>query len=201
MDFTFSDDQQAISELSAQILGDLVTPSSLKALEATGTERFAADAWAELAKADLLGLPLPVEVGGGGYGVMGAALVLTEIGRSAAPVPYLASIVLGAMTVADFGTESQKAELLADVIAGRRFLTAAVTEPGGSMTPEPPATTATPVDGGWRLDGVKTFVPWLSRTLDGDSPATRGRVLGRRPHPGRIDHRGPRRSGRPRCHP
>jgi 3-oxocholest-4-en-26-oyl-CoA dehydrogenase beta subunit len=184
MDFTFSDDQQAISELAARILGDKVTHTSLRQLESavgddgTRVERFAADAWDELAKADLLGIGLPTDVGGGGYGVVGAALVLTEIGRTAAPVPYLASVVLGAMTVADFGTEAQRSDLLGDVVAGRRFLTAALAEPGHAAMAEVPATTATPVeDGAWRLDGDKTFVPWLSRTLDGDSSATRGRVL------------------------
>ena len=188
MDFTFSDDQQAIAELAARILGDKVTHASLRQLEhaedADGApaERFAADAWHELARADLLGIALPTEVGGGGYGMMGAALVLTEIGRTAAPLPYLASIVSGAMTVAEFGTDAQRGDLLDGVVAGERFLTAALVEPGTPVVADPPATTATPAEApdgttGWRLDGDKCFVPWLSRTLDGDSPATRGRVL------------------------
>ena len=196
MDFTFSDDQQAISDLAAQILGDKVTHTSLRQLESAAVddgrgvgarepdgqpaERFAADAWAELARADLLGIPLPAEVGGGGYGVLGAALVLTEIGRTAAPVPYLASIVGGAMTVADFGTEAQRETLLPGAIDGTRVFTAALAEPGVAMVAEVPQTTALPTgDGraGWRLDGAKSFVPWLSRAGHGQSPATRGRVL------------------------
>ncbi len=183
MDFTFSDDQEAIAELAAQILGDKVTHASLRDLEAsvddTGApaERFAADSWDELAKADLLGVPLPTDVGGGGYGVLGAALVLTEIGRVAAPVPYLASILGGAMAVADHGTEAQRAALLPDVIAGRRFLTVALSEPGVAVVPDVPATTATPDGEGWRLDGTKTFVPWVSRVAAGDGGEARGRVL------------------------
>jgi alkylation response protein AidB-like acyl-CoA dehydrogenase len=40
-----------------------------------------------------------------------------------------------------------------------------------------PTTTATPDGGGWRLDGLKTFVPWLPVVARGDEPADRGRVL------------------------
>lgn len=184
MDFTFSEDQQAITELSAQILGDKITHASLRQLEnATDdagrpVERFAADAWAALAEADLLGVALPASVGGGGYGMTGAALVLTEIGRTAAPLPLAATIVAGAMTVADFGTEAQRADLLPGVLAGTRFLTAALAEPGVALAPERPATTATPeADGGYQLDGIKTFVPWVSRTAIGATAAERGRVL------------------------
>ena len=35
--------------------------------------------------------------------------MLTEIGRAVAPVPYLASIVLGASTLARFGTRTSSA--------------------------------------------------------------------------------------------
>lgn len=179
MDFTFSEEQQAIADLSGQILGDLVTPTSLKALEAQGDELFAAEAWSALADADLLGVALPVGAGGGGYGLLGAGLVLDQIGRAVAPVPFLATVVLGAMTVADFGTAAQQADLLPGVIAGTRFLTAALAEVGSALPPAVPATTATPSpDGdGWRLDGQKLFVPWLARVALGATDAERGRVL------------------------
>jgi 3-oxocholest-4-en-26-oyl-CoA dehydrogenase beta subunit len=176
MDFTFSEDQQAIGDLSAQILGDKVTHTSLRDLEASGGDLFAADAWAELAKADLLGVALPTASGGGGYGMLGAGFVLEQIGRTAAPVPYLASVVMGAMTVADFGTDAQKADLLPGVIDGTRILTAALAEPG-SPVGSAVSTTATPAGDGWRLDGEKAFVPWLSVAARGADAASRGRVL------------------------
>ena len=181
MDFTFTDDQQAIADLAGQILGDKVTHASLRALEddadARGADLFARDVWTELARADLLGVALPADVGGGGYGMLGAALVLAEIGRTAAPVPFLASIVSGAMTVADHGTADQRAALLPGTIDGTRLLTAALTEPGASVGSRP-STTATPLDGGgWRIDGEKAFVPWLPLVARGDDADARGRVL------------------------
>jgi alkylation response protein AidB-like acyl-CoA dehydrogenase len=177
MDFTFSDDQQAIADLAAQILGDKVTHTSLRALEAAGADLFAADAWRALAQADLLGVALPTEAGGGGYGMLGASLVLSEIGRTVAPVPYLASIVTAAMAIADHASAEQRDALLPGAIDGSRIFTAALIEPGSALPPRTPVVTATPDGSGWRLDGEKAFVPWLSLAARGADAAERGRVL------------------------
>ena len=95
MDFSFSEEQQEIQGLAAQILGDKVTHERLKEVEAS-PEWFDRDLWAELAKAGLVGIALPEDVGGGGFGILEAALVLEEIGRTVAPVPYFPTVVLGA---------------------------------------------------------------------------------------------------------
>ena len=50
MDFSFSEEQQEIQKLAAQILGDKVTHERLKEIEAS-PEWFDRDLWAELAKA------------------------------------------------------------------------------------------------------------------------------------------------------
>jgi alkylation response protein AidB-like acyl-CoA dehydrogenase len=158
MDFELSEEQQAISDLAGQILGDLLTVERLEQLDGDA-DWFARDAWTELAKADLLGIALPEADGGGGFGLFEAGLVLEQIGRTVAPVPYLATIVLGALPVAEFGSASQRADLLPGVISGDTLLTAALVEAGGSQPPSTPATTATPAGDGWTLDGVKLFVP------------------------------------------
>src|SRR5512143_928121 len=103
MDFALSEEQQAVSDLAAQILGDLCAPEKLREIE-SGTEWFHRDAWAELAKADLLGLCLPEANGGGGYGFLEACLLLRQVGRAVAPVPLYSTVVLGALPIAQFGT-------------------------------------------------------------------------------------------------
>ncbi len=158
MRYELSEDQAAIRELAGRILGDKVTNERLRSMERAG-EPFAADAWAELAKADLLGIALPEAVGGGGYDLLGAALVLEQVGRAVAPVPYLATVVLGALPIAEFGDEAQRSRL-AEVIAGDLLLSAALLEGVGSLPPPQPATTATRDGDGWVLSGAKAFVPW-----------------------------------------
>ena len=54
MDFAFTEEQDAVRELAARILGDLSTPERLKEVEAT-EDRIDRKLWAELGSAGLLG--------------------------------------------------------------------------------------------------------------------------------------------------
>lgn len=157
MDFTLSDEQTAIADLAGRILSEQLPVERLKEIEA-GDRWFAEDVWAELAKADLLGIALPEAQGGGGYGFLELALILEQVGRTVAPVPVLPTLVLGALPVAEFGTDAQRDDLLPGVIAGETILTAALLE-GGALPPAVPAVRAERTDGGWSLSGVKTLVP------------------------------------------
>ncbi|MGH9187807.1 MAG: acyl-CoA dehydrogenase family protein [Acidimicrobiales bacterium] len=160
MDFTLDEDQQAVADLAGRILGDKCPPERLREMETDPEGRwFAADAWSELAKADLLGLALPGDVGGGGYGFLEACLLLEQQGRHAAPLPLLATLVLGALPIARFGNDALRQRWLPGVIDGTVILTAALAEPGDYLSPEVPTTTATPEGDGWTVDGEKVFVP------------------------------------------
>ncbi len=161
MDFALTDEQTAIAELAGRILTDRLPPERLREIEATD-DWFAADTWRELAAADLLGIAVPEAHGGGGYGFFELALVLEQVGHTVAPLPVLATLVLGALPLAEFGTAEQQAALLPGVVAGDVVLTAALTEPGrGGLPPAVPATTATAAgDGdGWTMHGTKDLVP------------------------------------------
>ncbi len=158
MDFALSDEQVAIADLAGRILSEQLPTERLREIEQTD-DWFAADTWAELAKADLLGLCLPEAHGGGGYGLFELALILEQVGRTVAPLPLLPTLVLGALPVAEFGTAEQQAALLPGVVDGDVILTAALSEGGDGLPPEVPATTATADGGGWRLSGTKVLVP------------------------------------------
>ncbi len=157
MNFAFSEEHQAVGDLARQILTDQVTHERLKEVEA-GHDGIDRRTWVELAKANLLGVALPEDVGGSGLGFLAAAILLYEVGRSVAPVPVLPSIVMGALPLAEWGSDDQKARLLPGVIAGDIILTAALVEDGSD--PAHPTTTATPTPShGSVLDGVKICVP------------------------------------------
>jgi alkylation response protein AidB-like acyl-CoA dehydrogenase len=158
VDFSFSEEQQAAGDLARQILEGQVTPERLKEVEA-GQEGIDRRTWSELAKANLLGIALPEDCGGSGLGFLSACILLYEVGRTVAPVPVLASVVMGALPVAEFGTPEQKERLLPGAISGELILTAALVEPGAGSDPLRPSTTATRSGDGWRLDGSKAFVP------------------------------------------
>jgi alkylation response protein AidB-like acyl-CoA dehydrogenase len=162
VDFTLTDEQQAIAELAHRILSEQLPPERLREIEQTDAW-FADDVWAELGKADLLGIALPEADGGGGYGILEACLIAEQIGRTVAPVPYLSSIVGGALPVAQFGSDAQRKQLLPDVIAGVATLTIALYEPTDADLPSAPSTHAAAEGDGWRLDGEKSFVVGADR--------------------------------------
>ena len=151
MDFELNDDQTSIAELAAKILGDICAPDALRAHEQSGEPTMKA-AWDALATADLLGVALPESAGGGGYGVLEAALIAEQVGRHVAPVPFNPTMA-GALLLASVGGHD---ELLRGVVAGEVVLAPALSE-GPTDTTMAPLTTA---DGDGRLTGGKAFVPW-----------------------------------------
>ncbi|MFH8476054.1 acyl-CoA dehydrogenase family protein [Streptomyces sp. NPDC018000] len=73
------------------------------------------------------GLLVPEKLGGQGAGHREAAVVLEELGRSVAPVPYLTSAVVATETLLALGSQDGPvAELLGDLAAGRKAAVLAV---------------------------------------------------------------------------
>ena len=160
MDFTQNEGERDLAALSRSILAGRLTPERLRAAEADG---FDPALWADLASAGVLAAALPEPLGGAGLGLLAQCAVLTEIGRAVAPVPYLASIVLGAGALARFGTPDQQGRWAAPAGRGELILTAALAEEDGD-DPRVPSASAEPVKGDgevggeWLLSGVKTTV-------------------------------------------
>jgi 3-oxocholest-4-en-26-oyl-CoA dehydrogenase beta subunit len=80
-----------------------------------------------------------------------------------APVPVWSTLVLGALPIAHFGSDGQRARWLPGVVAGDVVLTAALngTATSPTMTPSGVTATAAPGEGSgsWVLDGVELAVP------------------------------------------
>jgi alkylation response protein AidB-like acyl-CoA dehydrogenase len=146
MDFSFTAEQEELRRLAAKVFAD----------------KRAADpeaAWGELARAGLLGVALPSEHGGAGFGFVEACLVFEQAGRAASAAPLVPALV-AAGAIAAFGDDAQR-ERLPGAASGETLFTLALHESGGE--PEQPATRATPDGGGFRLDGVKLAVPAAER--------------------------------------
>lgn len=151
MDFNFTDEQESIVDLAYQILADQCAQEHLRSLEKSDQPRFDRILWDAVAHAGLVGVAIPEAHGGGDLGFFELALIIEQIGRTAAPIPFIETAVLGALPVAHYGTDAQCEEILPKVAAGKWILTAALVED------EPTRATA---DGdGWKLHGTKLFVP------------------------------------------
>ncbi|HYB97896.1 MAG TPA: acyl-CoA dehydrogenase family protein [Candidatus Limnocylindrales bacterium] len=157
MDFAYSADQEDIRTVAEKIFADLCAPERLPDFE-KATEHFDTRLWSELAKAGLLGVALPAELGGMGFGIAELAVLLEQAGRFVAPVPLLPTLMLGAAPVLQLGSDAQRRRLLPRVIRGEAVLTAALIEPDSRDALEP--NTRAEVRGeGFVLDGIKTCVP------------------------------------------
>ncbi|MCW6006337.1 acyl-CoA dehydrogenase family protein [Micromonospora sp. CPCC 205371] len=134
MDFTPTDAQRDLAKLTREILAD-------------GTP----DPWLDLARAGVLAAALPLGAGGDGYGVLERASILVELGRAAAPLPYLPSIATAAAAIARFGTDEQVERWAAPASQGSPILTAALAGAGPVR--------ASRGNGGWGVSGAATAVP------------------------------------------
>ena len=158
MDFSLSEEQEAVRELADRIFTDLSTQERLREMEiAEGNDRFDAKLWSELGSAGLLGISLPEDVGGAGLGFLETGLLAEAAGRTAAYVPVVETLAAAAPAIARFGTDAQKQQWLPSVVAGDTVLTTALVELGG--TPDAPAAVAERNGDGWTLTGVKACVP------------------------------------------
>lgn len=157
MDFAYNPDQDSLRALVRKMLADHATPQRLEELE-RGDDRVDHDLWQDMADAGLLGVCVPEAQGGSGLGLIDLSIVLEEVGRAVAPVPVFATLALGVLPIAEFGSESQKQDLLPGVVSGKTILSAALQEQG-NLDPLRPTTVATPNDGGWLLTGTKFCVP------------------------------------------
>ena len=156
MDFSLSEEQEAIRSLARQILSDLVSPERHKELEADD-QWFDRKAWSALADAGLLGIAAPDAFGGSNLGFLEVALVLEEVGRTVAKVPYLASVVMGILPIAQFGDEALQREWLPKLVAGEAIASTALVEDRAPA--HAPTTTARKKGSTWVLEGTKTCVP------------------------------------------
>jgi hypothetical protein len=157
MDFSFTEEQEALRQLARTILDDHCTHERLKAVEAT-PEWLHRTLWSALAGANLFGVALPEDVGGSGLGFLDLCILLEEVGRAVAPVPVWPTLVLGALPIDRFGSAAQRRRFLPGVISGDAILSAALVESGWD-DPGTVTSTARRDGGHWRLDGTKAFVP------------------------------------------
>ena len=157
MDFTFTEAQEAVSEAASSVFSGRAAPERVAGVEAT-EDRFDRRLWAELASTNLLGLAVEERFGGSGLGLVATCLLLQAQGRQVAPIPLLATVVLGAMPLARFGSEPAKERWLPAVASGDAVLSAAITEVGSF--PERAVPLRAREDRGcWRITGTARAVP------------------------------------------
>jgi acyl-CoA dehydrogenase len=115
----------------------------------------------KLAANGFLGLKYPVEYGGQGGDVLHDAVFTEELahaGSGGLAAGIGAHIGIATPPIHKFGTEDQKQRYLVPAIAGKKIAALAITEPDAGSDVAGIRTTAKKVDGGWVVNGSKTFI-------------------------------------------
>ncbi len=157
MDFELDQDQQML----AKTVGDFAKNESPVARfrqfrdDDTGYDPAA---WRKMGELGWMGVPFPESVGGFGGSFADCALVLENLAKTLVPEPYLASVVLGGMTLARAGDAAQHEAYLTPMIEGETTLALAYSEAQSRYDVSAVATTAASVGGGYSLRGEKVWV-------------------------------------------
>jgi alkylation response protein AidB-like acyl-CoA dehydrogenase len=147
VDFDFSAEQYTLRDEARRFLESQCPPSHVREFidDEGGWSR---GLWKQMADLGWMGLAFPEKYGGLGRSFDDLALLLGELGRAVAPVPFLSSVLAG-HAILRHGSEKQKKEWLPPIAGGERVGALAVA--GGSFDAQPVRATR---DGdGWVLNG------------------------------------------------
>ena len=158
MDFAFSEEQEMLRSSAREFLTKEVPQSYVrKMMEAE--DAWDEALWKKLGEMGWTGLGVP-EVYGGVGTFLDLVVVLEEAGRALLPGPFFSTMGLAVPALLEAGSESQKQSALSRIAAGEARATVAFSEPAGRWDAEGVQMLGAERRGsGWRLDGIKLFVP------------------------------------------
>ncbi|CDO88567.1 hypothetical protein AWC29_28355 [Mycobacterium triplex] len=150
-------DQQSLRELVASFLSQKAGTPAVRAAMDTAAG-FDESLWREFADLGVCGLGVPSRYGGADCGPIEIAIVMRELGRRLAPLPYLSAVALAQTVVLESGDRGAYERLLPDLATGKRRAAMALVEPSWKWDPTAVQATAAQHGGQWRVSGTKMFV-------------------------------------------
>jgi alkylation response protein AidB-like acyl-CoA dehydrogenase len=157
VDFAFSEEQEMLRRSAREFLAKECSPKVVRRVMESA-DGYDPGLWKKISDLGWTALGIPEQYGGVGT-FLDLVVVLEEAGRALLPGPFFSTMGLAVPVLLEAGTETQKKEALGAVAQGSARATLAFTEPAGRWDADSVALKATQSGGGWRLDGVKTFVP------------------------------------------
>jgi alkylation response protein AidB-like acyl-CoA dehydrogenase len=153
MDFTFSDDQDALRDAVRSFLTNEATGAYVRAM-ADDERGFTDDMWRRVAAMGWPGLLVAEEHGGLGLGLVDMVVVMEEMGRIPFPGPFFSSSVLATLAANRLGA----VDLLPALASGTLRGTVALEEQGHGSPVERVRTRARRKGATWIANGHKPLV-------------------------------------------
>ena len=161
MDLDFTPEQQVLREMVRGVVSEHAPLEVVRKME-DDPRGYPPALWKQLAEVGVLGVLIPEEYGGAAQTLLEAAIVYEELGRALAPSPHLPSSIVGGGVLLEAGSDAQRREWLPRLCDGSALLTPAWLEPERGFGPIGVQLEAAREGTGYRLSGVKRFVPFAS---------------------------------------
>jgi butyryl-CoA dehydrogenase len=157
MDFELSPVQRMIRDLARQFTEKELQPIAAQ-IDETG--ELPSKTIARMGAIGLMGLTIPKEYSGGGLDALSYVLAVEEISKESASHGVILSVhlSLAAQPIQKYGTEDQKRRFLPEMARGDAIGAFSLTEPGAGSDAAALRTTAARVQGGYILNGIKSWV-------------------------------------------
>lgn len=152
-----TDEERMVQETAHRYCQDQLAPRVRDAFRHENTDPAI---FREMGALGLLGATIPEAYGGAGLNYVSYGLIAREVERVDSGYRSMMSVQssLVMLPIFAFGSQEQKQKYLPGLAAGELIGCFGLTEPNHGSDPGSMATRAKAVDGGWRLNGTKTWI-------------------------------------------
>jgi alkylation response protein AidB-like acyl-CoA dehydrogenase len=166
MEFDLADHHRMLRETVREFASREIAPV---AEELDRTKAFPYEIVRRLGELDLMGIPFPLEYGGGGGDSLAYAITVEELARvdSSVAITLCAHTSLGTQPIYLFGSEQQKRKWLPRLCQGERLSAFGLTEPEAGSDAGNTKTRAVLDDGEWVINGAKQFITNAGTEISG----------------------------------
>jgi alkylation response protein AidB-like acyl-CoA dehydrogenase len=156
VDFSFTDEQQQLRRTVREFAQGEIAPHVMAWDEAA---HFPAELVPKLGELGLLGVIFPEKLGGAGLGYVDYVIVIEELARVDASIALSIAAHNSLCTnhIYKFGSEAQRQKYVPALASGKMLGAWSLTEPSAGSDAGGTRTLAERRDGGWVLNGAKTF--------------------------------------------
>jgi len=156
VDFSLTEEQRAIQETAREFARREIDPI---VDEIDESQKYPREVMAKAGELGFLGVIFPEEAGGAGLGYVEYVLVITEISKvdPSVGISVAAHNSLCTNHIYKFGNAAQRLRWVGPLAQGKKIGAWSLTEPGAGSDAAGTRSRAERVDGGWILNGAKTF--------------------------------------------
>jgi short-chain 2-methylacyl-CoA dehydrogenase len=157
MDFSLNEAERDLVELCRRFATNEI---AVRAPAAWERAECPTDLLREMGQLGLLGMLIPEEWGGIGMSTVGFVAAMEQIGLADQSVAaaWQAHVTIGSLPLYLFGDDAQRERWLRPLAEGRVLGAFGLTEPDAGSDTRSITTRADRIDGGWRINGRKTFI-------------------------------------------